>query len=304
MTDLIAQIEHAAAGSLSDEVRLLKERRQSLDDVIKFTLGINDLQKSLESVILLKKPAKDIPRDLLKILGDISASVANLPTTELDKRLHLLEQTIRNDINTIMGISNQLELLNASADLDTSSQVKTSKLHKLVTDFRRRSNTAIILKLHLRQRGAKVPDSVIPVSTDELVHQVSKLVEEEKRCRERTVQRLRELDEDVGNLIINPKHPIEIKTFALMLHDQINQNIGHLVDGKDIEKMPFAIEIISVGSEEQPEKSEPKTAESDVSAKEQIIEKPLEPQQKTTSGFFTKLFKWLSSPWSVKWRDL
>ena len=77
MTDLIAQIESAAASSVTDEVRLLKERRKSLDDVIKFTLGINDLQKSLESVLLLKKPAKDIPSELLKILGNISDSVAN-----------------------------------------------------------------------------------------------------------------------------------------------------------------------------------------------------------------------------------
>ena len=75
MHDLISQIENAAGGSITDEVRLLKERRKSLDDVIKFTLGINDLQKSLESILLLKQPTKDIPRDLLNVLGNQKDSI-------------------------------------------------------------------------------------------------------------------------------------------------------------------------------------------------------------------------------------
>jgi len=169
MQDLISQIENAAAGSITDEVRLLKERRESLDNVIRFSLGINDLQKSLESVLLLKKPAKDIPRDLLNILGNISASVANLPAIELAKRLELIEKTIKHDIDTIMGISNQMEILDSTALGDAESHITSTKLHELVSDFRRRTNTAIILKLHLRKRGAKVSESVIPVSTDDLV---------------------------------------------------------------------------------------------------------------------------------------
>lgn len=307
MTDLIAQIENAAAGSVTDEVRLLKERRKSLDDVIKFTLGINDLQKSLESILLLKQPAKDIPRDLLSILGNISDSVANLPSNELSKRLKLIENTIQHDIDTIMGISNQLDILDSTALGDSDSHVTATKLRDLVTDFRRRTNTAIILKLHLRKRGAKVAESVIPVSTDVLVEQVSILVNEEKKCRERTIERLIELDQEIGNLIINPKHPEEIKKYALLLHDQINQNIGHLKEGKDIEKMPFAVEIIQIGeAKEKPahvkKKKESKTKshqpEENKNKKEPVT------KLKKPSGFFKKIFKWFSSPWSVHWRDL
>lgn len=306
MSDLIEQIENAAAGSVKDEVRLLKERRKTLDDVIKYTLGINDLQKSLESVLLLKKPAKDIPSDLLRILGNISDSVANLPSNELAKRLHLVEETIQGDINTIMGISNQLDILDATAPGDTDSQINTSKLHRLVTDFRRRSNTAIILKLHLRKRGVKVTESVIPVSPDVLVAQVSKLVKEEKKCRERTVESLTQLDQDIGDLIVNSDHPLEIKQYALMLHDQINQNIAHLKQGKDIEKMPFAVEIIQLSDAEQEAKpGKKKTKKPKPEKQEQKKEiKPEKTKPQKKSVFFQKLFKWISSPLSVHWRDL
>lgn len=303
MPDLIAQIENAAGGSITDEVRLLKERRKSLDDVIKLTLGINDLQKSLESILLLKQPPKDIPRDLLNILGNISDSVANLPSNELSKRLNLIEKTIQHDIDTIMGISNQLDILDSSISEDSDSQITTSKLPELVIDFRRRTNTAIILKLHLRKRGANVTESIIPVSTDVLVEQVSKLVIEENKCRKRTIKGLTELDQDIGDLIINPNHPPEVKQYALMLHDQINQNIGHLKQGKDIEKMPFAVEIIEVGkSKDKPEIA--KKNKKRTHLKEGVKkEDPKEINKKPTS-FIKKLFKWFSSPWSVHWRDL
>jgi len=308
MHDLISQIEDAAGGSVAEEVRLLKERRESLDDVIKLSLGINDLQKSLESVLLLKQPPKDIPRDLLNVLGNISNTVANLPSNELSKRLDLIEKTIQHDIDTIMGISSQMEILDSNKLGETESQLSTTKLRELVTDFRRRTNTAIILKLHLRKRGANVSESVIPVSTDVLVEQVSKLVIEEKKCRARTIKCLTDLDEEIGDLIINPKHPETIKLYAVMLHDQINQNIGHLKQGKDIEKMPFAVEIIEVGkSKEDIQDQNESIKETKAKIKHQNINnKPAvsKTENKKPSGFFTKLFKWFSSSWSIRWRDL
>lgn len=308
MHDLITQIENAAGGSITDEVRLLKERRKSLDDVIKYTLGINNLQKSLESILLLKQPSKDIPRDLLNVLGNISDSVANLPANELSKRLLFLEKTIHDDLDAILGISSQLDILDPTTLGDSESKVKSDKLHNLVTDFRRRTNTSIILKLHLRKRGVNVAESVFPVSTDILIEQVSKLVIEERKCRERTIKELTELDQQVGDLIINPKHSSAIKQYALMIHDQINQNIGHLKQGKDIEKMPFAVEIINVGStEEEPIQSEKKTKKSKSKKRVHInntVNKILTDKSIKPIGFIKKLFKWISSPWSVRWRDL
>lgn len=308
MHDLITQIENAAGGSITDEVRLLKERRKSLDDVIKYTLGINDLQKSLESILLLKQPSKDIPRDLLNVLGNISDSVANLPANELSKRLLFLEKTIHDDIDAIMGISSQLDILDPSTLGDSESKVKSDKLHNLVTDFRRRTNTSIILKLHLRKRGVNVAESVFPVSTDVLIEQVSKLVIEERKCRERTIKGLTELDRQVGDLIVNPKHSAAIKQYALMIHDQININIGHLKQGKDIEKMPFAIEIIELASSDEEHvsaKKSKKESRTKIQPHNESIkkEKPIVQPKKQTS-FIKKLFTWFSSPWSVNWRDL
>jgi len=308
MHDLISQIEDAAGGSVADEVRLLKERRKSLDDIIKLSLGINDLQKSLESVLLLKQPPKDIPRDLLNVLGNISSTVANLPSNELSKRLDLIEKTIQHDIDTIMGISNQMEILDSTNAGEAESELSSTKLRELVNNFRRRTNTAIILKLHLRKRGAHVSESVIPVSTDVLVEQVSKLVVEEKKCRARTIKGLTELDQEIGDLIINPKHPEKIKLYAVMLHDQINQNIGHLKQGKDIEKMPFAVEIIAVGKSKEDIQEQKKNIKETKANKKHHKRKnkraASEAKNKKPSGFFKKLSKWFSTSWSVRWRDL
>ena len=301
MHDIITQIEHAAAGSVSEEIRLIKQRRKSLDHIIKFTLSISRLQKSLESVLLLKKPTKDIPRDLLKVLGSISDNVANLPSNELMKRLTRIEESIQEDMNAIMGITNQPD----SIDDSNSNQAEdiSKKLQSLINDFRRRINTAIVLKLHMRTRGMEVAETTVPITAEELVSQVSKLVVEEKKCRTKTKDELEAMDNQMETIINNEDCPEAMKNYAEQLRREIHQNIEHLNKGKDIEKMPYVVEIIQMG-EDQTVKSEPtsqatKTSENSATIKEET--KIIENQK---SGFFKKASKWLETPWAVKWKDI
>ena len=301
MHDIITQIEHAAAGSVNEEIRLIKQRRKSLDHIIKFTLGISRLQKSLESVLLLKKPTKDIPRDLLTVLGNISDNVANLPSKELLKRLARIEESIQEDMNTIMGITKQP----ASIDASNSNQPEdiSDKLQTLINDFRRRINTAIVLKLHMRTRGMDVSETTVPVTAEELVSQVSKLVVEEKKCRTKTKDELEAMDNQMEIIINNEGCPETMKDYADKLRQEINQNLEHLNKGKDIEKMPYVVEIIQMGKDEttKPASTIQATKINENSAATEAATKIPDNQK---LSFFNKLGKWLSSPWAAKWKDI
>ena len=298
MHDLITQIEHAAAGSVSEEIRLIKQRRKSLNHIIKFTLDVSRLQKSLESVLLLKKPTSDIPRDLLKVLGNLSDKVANLPSKELMKRLTLIEKSIQDDMNAIMNITEQSKNIDAS----NSNQLEddSEKQQSLINDFRRRINTAIVLKLHMRTRGMKVAETTVPVTAEELVSQVSKLAVEEIKCRTKTKDELKAMDNQMETIINNEDCPEAMKNYASKLRQEINQNIVHLDKGKDIEKMPYVVEIIQMG-ENKTTKTEPtsKATETLVSVEEttNII-------KNENLSFFRKLSKWFSTSWTVKWKDI
>lgn len=301
MHDLITQIEHAAGGSVTEEIRLIKQRRKNLDHIIKFTLGISRLQKSLESVLLLKQPTTDIPRDLLKVLGNISDNVANLPSNELMKRLTRIEESIQEDMNAIMGITKQPDAMDAS----NSNQADNTpeKLQSLINDFRRRINTAIVLKLHMRTRGMKVAETTVPVTAEELVTQVSKLVVEEKKCRTKTKDELQSMDNQMEIIINNEDCPAAMKSYAAELRQQINKNIEHLNKGKDIEKMPYVVEIIQMGENETTKTdstdSPTQTNENTVQS-ETVTDIPNE----QNLGFFSKLIKWMTSSWTVKWKDI
>lgn len=301
MHDIITQIEHAAAGSVTEEIRLLKQRRKNLDHVIKFTLGVSRLQKSLESVLLLKKPTTDIPRDLLKVLGNISDNVANLPSKELMKRLTRIEKSIQEDMNSIMGITKQPDSINAS----NSNQPEdiSGKLQTLINDFRRRINTAIVLKLHMRTRGMDVSETTVPVTAEELVSQVSKLVVEEKKCRTKTKDELEAMDNQMEIIINNKDCPEAMKDYADQLRQEINQNIDHLNRGRDIEKMPYVVEIIQMGKDEttKPESTSQTTKTNENSTATEETPKISKDQK---LSFFGKLGKWLSSPWASKWKDI
>lgn len=301
MYDLIKQIEHAAAGSVSEEIRLIKQRRKSLDHIIKFTLGISRLQQSLESVLLLKKPTKDIPRDLLKVLGNISDNIANLPSNELLKRLTHIEESIQNDMDNIMSITKQPDTIYASSS--NQAEDISEKLQLLINDFRRRINTAIVLKLHMRTRGMKVAETTIPITAEELVTQASKLVVEEKKCRTKTKDELQAMNNQMEIILNNEDCPAGMKKYANELQQEINENIEHLNKGKDIEKMPFVIEIIQMGESDN---SEPNPTSSSSQVEENIV--PVDDVSTVTNdkkiSFFSKIQKWLATPWAVKWKNI
>lgn len=302
MHNLIKQIEQAAGGSVTEEIRLIKQRRKSLDHIIKFTLGISRLQKSLESVLLLKKPTKDIPRDLLKVLGNISDSVANLPSNELMKRLTRIEESIQEDMDAIMGITKNPDAIDASAK--NKVEDISENLQSLINDFRRRINTAIVLKLHMRTRGMDVAETTIPITAEELVTQVSKLVVEEKKCRTKTKDELQDMDNQMEAIINNDACPDEMKSYAASLRQQINKNIEHISKGKDIEKMPFVVEIIQMGENEISESDTTADSTTQTSETRSPNEAGDEIPSKSKSGFFSKLLKWMTSSWTVKWKDI
>lgn len=308
MYDIITQIEQAAAGSVTDEIRLLKQRRKSLDHVIKFTLGINRLQHSLESISLLKKPTKDIPRDLLRLFGNISDTVGTLPSSELTIRLARIEETLQHDIDTILGISNEPTVLDSTSGEQSASEDIAEKLQTLINDFRRRANTAIVLKLHLRTRGINVAETIIPIKPEALLTQISKLVVEEKKCHHRTKEELNKLDNQIGEIIDNESYPDEVRHHALTMRQQINENIDHLNKGKDIEKMPFVIEIIQIQDSENEDTRPAITDKVNPAKSTEITTEKKDPVQNNTNksktGFLKKLLKWMSSPWSVKWHDI
>lgn len=301
MQDIITQIEHAAAGSVSEEIRLIKQRRKSLDHIIKFTLGVSRLQKSLESVLLLKKPTKDIPRDLLKVLGNISDNVANLPSKELMKRLTRIEKSIQEDMNTIMGITKQPDSIDASNSIQPEDI--SDKLQTLINDFRRRINTAIVLKLHMRTRGMDVSETTIPVTAEELVSQASKLVVEEKNCRTKTKDELEAMDNQMEMIINNEDCPKAMKNYADQLRQEIHQNIEHLNKGRDIEKMPYVVEIIQMG-EDQTTKSESTSQATKINENSAATEEVPKISNDQKLSFFNKISKWLETPWAVKWKDI
>lgn len=175
MDRLISQIEEAASGAISDEIRLIKERRQALAQVIRLNLSVSRLQRSIESVALLKKPSKEIPKELSKALGHLSDKVASLPTHELSSSLERIEQTLKNDVEYITGIADNISILDSKNDDKTNRRPPASVLEKLVNNFRRRTNTAIVIRLHLRNRGVYVDEALIPIAPDKLVSQASKL---------------------------------------------------------------------------------------------------------------------------------
>lgn len=309
MDQLISQIDEAASGALSDEIRLIKERRQALAQVIKLSLSVSRLQRSIESVVLLKKPSREIPKELLKALGTLSDKVTNLPTNELSMYLQRIEQTLKSDVEYITGIADDISILDSKNDDKKDLRPPAGVLEKLVNNFRRRANTAIVLRLHLRNRGVYVDEALFPVAPDKLVSQASKLAVEENRCRTEASKELDSMDIQIEKVLENSECPDAIRKVARSIKDVIKKNKDHLEHGRNIEKLPFAKTIIQSG-EAEPENPEDALAPAATTTKgsiETVRKKahvPYSDQESAEERSVKERMKiWITTPWSVSWKD-
>ena len=100
-------------------------------------------------------------------------------------------------------------------------------------------------------------------------------------------------------LLKNKDCPDAMKQYTAELQQQIKKNIEHLNKGRDIEKMPFVLEIIQMGENDK-ETNDSAGIEKDISP----IDDATTEANENKLSFFGKVERWMSTPWSVKWKDI
>ena len=93
-----------------------------------------------------------------------------------------------------------------------------------------------------------------------------------------------------------------MKNYASELRQQISKNNEHINKGKDIEKMTYVVEIIQMGENENKETTIDDAAQSE--EPDALREDQLEIEKDKKPSFLKKCNKWISTPWSVKWKDI
>lgn len=305
---------HSSNFNPSEELRAIHEKREALLRIVKITQAVERLLKGMQAVLLMGQPAGSIPKQALKAYESLSGKTAMLPTTHLKARLEKLDAHVLGILEWILEHAGIESSLLEQTITDPHEAVKTSDSHteQMLNEFRRSAQTSVALRILLRERGESSPPLKLTLPQDIIKRQITSLEAREKECRKQIESNIENIQQATQRILQNEDASEEFKATIKLIQDNLQRDLQHIQAGKSIDDLPMIIEVVELQdqySAEEPEVSPPSKNEQVA-----VVEGPTNDVPKTTNkspnrqrvkrGFFGKLFYWISTPLSVKWKDI
>lgn len=296
--------------NISEELKALEHKKSALEKVMKIARAVEQLRYGLESVVLLGKPTGSISNQAMHIFEALSEKIRIQPTKKIQVCVKSLNATIANNLNTVIELAkpeNQAELHEQVA----SDNELAAQIDKLIQDYRKGAQTAVALRVVLRERG--VPTSPVNWSVDveRIRTQLSQLASQETHYRKKVKSEIILLQHDTAAVANNANLPQPVRDSAAHMHKMLQKNLKHLDAGKDIASMPFFVEVVEM-HESSPTAPQDETHAESHPQQESINPQPPVPRaaqsalhtQKNKPGLIHKLLRWSTTPPSVTWQDI
>jgi len=289
--------------SPTSELEIINEKRAALQQLVKLTCTLNRLHQGLQAVILMGKSASQIPAKIIQKFKSLSDSLKDKPTKTLNNTLSSTDQKIQRDIKHVLEISQKSDaLLEKELGGQNKKLIDTLKedYHEYVNDFKKKSQTSITLRIALKSRKAPTQAFKLPVPESFIEQQIVSLNQREEKCRKVIKSNITSLQLDINELMNRDDCSEEVKEALTVVSSDLKQNAEYFNSGKNIEDMPMVYESIELSAVPQ--------AVEEITEQNQATKEETEPEQTETSkikrGFFSKLWKWLTTSKEKKWKDI
>jgi len=290
--------------SPTSELDIIKHKRAALQQLIKLTSTLHQLHNALNSVILMGKSVTQLPEKIVTKFKSLTDGLKDKPTNTLQNTLTSTDQKIERDIKQMLEISQKSDSLleqHLGASGDRLADIIKDSYHESVTDFKKKSQTSITLRIALKTRNALVNAFKLPVPESFIQNQIYSLDAKERKCKAAVKKDISSLQNDVDTLMNQGDCPDHIKEILTEIKNELKVNSEHFNSGKPIDEMPIIYESIELSAvpqvvQEVEEIITPPSAE----IPEEIIDAPVE---KKKLGFFKHCWAWLNSPLNKGWKD-
>ena len=239
--------------NIPDELVSLEHKMDTLEGLMRIAQSMERLQDSLQSVLLLGKSSSRIPKSILKTFESLSEKTLTQPTKSLQATLANLDKIIKLKLNTIMSLtsseSNQDPKSNVFQVATIGEVDAEDRIHKLVNEFKRTAQTAVALRVLLKERGVFTKPIDISKNHKLITTQLDNLKQQQHSYRTKITNGIIELQNDAALIFKNTDLPIESRKIAKQMYDFMAKDLTHIKAGKKIEDMPMAVEIFECGEE-------------------------------------------------------
>lgn len=275
---------------LQRDISAIQDKRQVLEQIINIAQTIESMQTSLESVLILGVPSRDLPEEALNLYSSISDNLRNLPVNKIKDYLRNLEAIIRKQLEKILHYSNSdlssddsVELLFISSDGSDQSPLQ------MLEDFKRTAQTAVSLRVLLRRRGVATEGSPLPVARKEIEHQITRLEWEEQKQRGKIRLKISEMKVDIERMIDNPAYPDGLKEILRGVNRNLENDLKNIDLGVKLSSLSFVTDADEI------------TGIQDISTD---TAEPEESGPAEQASLAESARLWLNTPWDVTWEEV
>ena len=285
--------------NISNELKALEKKKSALEKVMKIARAVEQLRYGLEAVVLLGKPSAGISPQALHIFEALSDKIRIQPTKKIQECVQKLDTVIANNLNAIIELArpeNHAELHEqVTADDDLAEQIT-----KLIQDYRKNSQTAVALRVELRERGIRTTPANWSVNIDSVRAQITQLSIQETDYREKIKTNIVSLQHDALIVVNNNDQPQATREAAEHMHHMLQKDLDHLNAGKDIESMPYFVEVVELKDSIPAPHPDEQIAKQEPTAPLQ----PVQTEHKSKPGLIHRLWRWSTTAPSVTWQDI
>jgi hypothetical protein len=295
--------------NVSEELKALEHKKGALEKVMKIARAVEQLRYGLEAVVLLGKPTARISHQALHIFEALSDKIRIQPTKKLQESVKKLDAVIANNLNAIMELArpeNEAEL----HEQVTSDETLSAHIDKLIQDYRKSAQTAVALRVVLRERGVPTMPIKWSVDVDSIRTQITQLNNQESHYRKKVKSEIILLQHDALTVANNENLPQATRNSAAHMHKMLEKDLQHLNAGKDVASMPFFVEVVefreteSAGAQDLADTHPPPPEDNGTPPQQPIPVQPTADTQNTKSGLVHKLWRWSTTPPNVTWQDV
>ena len=282
--------------NISQELSVLEEKKHALEKVYKIARSVEHLRHGLEAIVLLGKPTASISKQALHVYESLSDKIKILPTMKIQQTIAKLDTIISQNLNTVLKAANPEAPTNLPEDGHTTP-IPQQNLDSLIDGYRKNAQTAVALRVVLRERGVPTKPINWPVSGDLLTQRLNELRIKEKTCRKKIDAEIVKLKNDAELIIQNTNQPQAARDAAARMHIMLHKDLEHIRAGKDIADMPYFVEVVVVQEEQEQPKAAPESLHNPVTI-------PSASPKSRRKNIMQKFWLWVTTPLSVKWKDI
>lgn len=286
----------------TDDLRALAAKKVGLIRLIQVARGIERLQKGLEAVVLTGKTSAGISKHVIRFYEQLSEHIRTAPTDRLRSDIEKLDRTIADNIGTILDIASRstdsLEERPVAAPRKESQQ----DLIRMLDDFRRRAQTAVSLRVILKERGMSVPPLNLAALEQQIQANLERLNTQEQEYKARIESHILDMQADILLLLENPSHPPTIREELVSIQQGLETDLRHLRSGRPIDQLPFS--VVKLGMDQAGDDIEPAAAAPEHTQQPRPDTRRTNVPTEYSGGFFARLWLWLKTPPDVTWAML